>query len=135
MTTTGDADGGKLLAQTHRAARRLIVPNDFHGDAEALVLRTDLQSRWLPNLQVLALALAGGIICSRHAKRNRNARPTTVWACLPGWRTGGATRIHRRQPRRIEARETATFLPTDDRESGADDAGGDSRHEGRQDPE
>ena len=135
MTTTGDTDANELLTQTCKAARQLIVPNDFHGDAAALVLRTDLQDGRLANLQVLALALAGGIICKRHAKRYRNAGPTTVWACLPGWQTSGATRIHRWQPRRIGARKTATFLPTDDRNSDADNAGGDGRHGEAQDPD
>ncbi len=99
------------------------------------MLRTGLQDGRLANLQILALALAGEIICKRHAKRYRNAEPTTVWACVPGGQTSGATRIHRWQPRRIETRETATFLPTDDRNSDADNAGGDSRHREARDPD
>ena len=36
MTTTSNTDANELLTQTCKAARQLIVPNDFHGDAAAL---------------------------------------------------------------------------------------------------
>ena len=123
-TTTTDID--HLLQETRRTARRLIVPRDFNGDAAALVLRTDLQNHKLANVHVLALGVAAGIICKRHANRTRSNRTTTVWACLPGWQRDGATRVYRNRPRRLQARDTATFLPTADRpQPGGDGEAGD----------
>lgn len=125
MTTTTGAGVDELLQHTCRAARRLIVPKDFHAEAAALVLRADLQNDTLPNVQFMALALAAGIICKRHAKRKRNTAATTVWACLPGWKTNGATRIYRQKPPSPKARATATFLPADNSQHGAKDEAGD----------
>ena len=122
-TTTTDMD--HLLRETRKTAERLIVPRDFNGDAAALVLRTDLQNDKLANLHVLALGLAAGIICGRHANRTRSNRTTTVWACLPDWQRDGATRVYRNRRRPHQARETATFLPTEKRPPGGDDEAGD----------
>lgn len=121
-TTTTDIDD--LLRDTRKTAKRLIVPKDFSGDAAALVLRTDLQNHELANLHVLALGLAAGIICKRHANRNRNAAATTVWACLRGWQRDGATRVYRNRPRPLKARESATFLPTDKPQPGGNGEAG-----------
>ena len=122
-TTTTDID--HLLRETRRTAGRLIVPRDFNGDAAALVLRTDLQNHKLANLHVLALGLAAGIICKRHANRTRSKRTTTVWACFPGWQRDGATRAYRNRPQPLQARDTATFLPADERQPGAGAESGD----------
>ena len=112
-----------LLRETRKTAGRLIVPRDFNGDATALVLRTDLQNDKLANLHLLALGLAAGIICKRHANRTRSNRTTTVWACLPGWQRDGATRVYRNRARPLQARDTATFLPTDKQPGGDGEAG------------
>lgn len=125
MTTTTDGDVNELLQHTCRAARRLIVPKDFDAEAAALVLRADLQNDTLPNVRFMALALAAGIICKRHAKRKRDTAPTTVWACLPGWKTNGATRVYRQKPLSLKARATATFLPADNSQHGAKNEAGD----------
>ena len=122
-TTTTDIDS--LLRETRKTATRLIVPRDFNGEAAALVLRTDLQNHKLANLHVLALGLAAGIICKRHANRTRSNRTTTVWACLPNWQRDGATRVYRNRPPALQARDTATFLPTDKRQPGGDGEAGD----------
>ena len=121
MTATSEAGVDELLQHTCRAARRLIVPKDFHAEAAALVLRADLQNNTLPNVRFMALALAAGIICKRHAKRKRDASRTTVWACLPGWKTNGATRIYHQKPLSPKARATATFLPADNAHHDATD--------------
>ena len=121
-TTTTDID--HLLRETRRTAGRLIVPRDFNGDAAALVLRTDLQNHKLANLHVLALGLAAGIICKRHANRTRSKRTTTVWACFPGWQRDGAIRVYRNRPQPLQARDTATFLPADKRQPGGDGEAG-----------
>ena len=115
MATTTDAGIEEVLQHAASAAMRLIVPKSFPGSAGALVLRTDLLNGRLPNTHIMALALAGGILCRRHANRTRSNRTTTVWACLPGWQRDGATRIYRNRPRPLQARDTATFLPTADR--------------------
>ena len=70
------------------------------------------------------LGLAAGIICKRHANRTRSNRTTTVWACLPNWQRDGATRVYRNRPRALQARDTATFLPTDERQPDADGEAG-----------
>ena len=125
MSTTTETDVDELVRQTRSAAMRLIVPKSFPGSAGALVLRTDLQNDGLPNAHVIALALAAGIICRRHAIRTRNNHTTTVWACLPGWQRNGATRVYRNRPQSGQNRQTATFLPADKSQSKADGDAGD----------
>ena len=55
--------------------------------------------------------------------RTRSNRTTTVWACLPGWQRDGATRVYRNRARPLQARDTATFLPTDKQPGGDGEAG------------
>lgn len=130
MITTTDTSLDELVRHTRKAAMRLIVPKSFPGSAGALVLRTDLLESKLANTHVMALALAAGIICRRHANRSRSAAATTVWACLPGWERNGATRVHRNRPQPLRDRQTATFLPTDKSWSDADGNAGDHRPAG-----
>ena len=113
MITTTDGSIDELIQHARKAAMRLIVPKSFPGDAGALVLRTDLQNSNLPNTHLVALAIAAGMICRRHARRNRTNRRTTVWACLAGWERNGATRVYGQRPQPLGSRQTATFLPAE----------------------